>query len=1021
MSDPSSVTGFVARHAEPLEVSRFEHRPLQQSLSESYVLASEGRRFLSRLAKTMDRLGWGKPWVLRDGIDVRSDGFVDDALILLRMDSTVHVRWHADAGEPAGAHSRARWASATFVGGAVLGLDALSMVPGQGSYHLTSSRPVSFYLIPLAVLDTLAPEQRRRLSVHLRAETAAALSPSLQHIVARQRARLAAAIEEVTCDAIDGRWEEDEEGRRWKVICDYDAPADALYLIGRAGSVLVSRRWRGPGEPDEAAAAWRPDAEGADGAGGADSALAQRRRLRSPLYGRAWLPVEEAEFTYHLSYGDVFGVDALEELSIIRERIRISPDTRLFRITRETLESLYNVFGLQLLRGALESLVGLYRRLPLLIASAKQREVLGDETPGALALALSGAQLLQWRVGNAPPPPLGDALGACFMLDGELLGYRSFYSDQVEDSRLLGAEFEPLRVHARGDCFGVAGLGKTAPFVESLRARTPTWLAFVSNARMINTLSDSVEARIDDLLEEARQGHLRRKWQRAMLNATNDSATHYEVGPDARAVIGATEDFTHGDSPPVVVFQSIGRLGSGTPSVEALMAALVGEVERQFDEPCLMVIMKTWGATSAPAARRIGARSSRLDLDIQRAIPSDGEGWRWLLDVIDHVGELASVRSGYIFLYVADNPQLGERLGVLADRVVYLSDAELNPRPPRGASAAPYIYTAIRPLTGGPPPRLSSVTGHRYLPSTVRLGLTGGAPEAGCLARWARAVTNRRVGIALGGGGAWGMAHVAVLRAIHQAGVPIDLISGSSVGASVGAFYCALGLDGLDLFINRRLLLQVATLAGMVTSTAFVAAIAHLIGDVRLEEMLLPFFPVSTDLSTGSESPVMFGPAAFAARKSGSLAPVYPATPTREGTFVDGGISRNVPVALLETEGARLIVASNIVPPPAFQAPRLPRFPGRTGRILSDLSPTRRGEAALKSALTLFYNAGTSPADDAAVTFESQWTGVIPLDLLQGPRLIEDVQSTPAFWQTVHGLKERWERLSVPRREKRRE
>src|SRR5262249_21784913 len=63
--------------------------------------------------------------------------------------------------------------------------------------------------------------------------------------------------------------------------------------------------------------------------------------------------------------------------------------------------------------------------------------------------------------------------------------------------------------------------------------------------------------------------------------------------------------------------------------------------------------------------------------------------------------------------------------------------------------------------------------------------------------RWARAVTNRRVGVALSGGGACAYRTLPLLRALAAAGVPLDVVSGVSGGALMGAYLCAGGVAGL--------------------------------------------------------------------------------------------------------------------------------------------------------------------------------------------------------------------------------
>src|SRR5262249_55335990 len=94
-------------------------------------------------------------------------------------------------------------------------------------------------------------------------------------------------------------------------------------------------------------------------------------------------------------------------------------------------------------------------------------------------------------------------------------------------------------------------------------------------------------------------------------------------------------------------------------------------------------------------------------------------------------------------------------------------------------------------------------------------------PEAArqSFARWARAVTWRRVGVGLGGSGAWGCAPVALMKQLEERGVPIDLVGGSSSGSLMGAFYSVLGRAGLDLAVERGARLEKLAWLSVVTST----------------------------------------------------------------------------------------------------------------------------------------------------------------------------------------------------------
>jgi predicted acylesterase/phospholipase RssA len=1001
---------------------------LRLTLGENPVLAELGWLKLTRLAELLVDQGWGQAWQLPAGVVIDTSLLQVDVLILLRMDSSIQTRWTRPlaGGEDADNPEGARWASTHFVGGALLGLGALQ-ASGDGAGRLrsaTTSR-VTLYLIPPGLLFQVAGRRSEALKTHLLAAAAAAFSPGLKHVVARQRSRLAARMQQVSADELPAVGPEEEVGgARWRCLLDFGQRSDALYLVGQLGEVRITRRWRPPGEPDETSAPWGADdlAE-PRGQGEQDAARGLRRRLRRRLYGGGWLPVREAPFGFLMRYGDVFGLSVLEETPLIQARVLVAPGTRLYRIERRALEALLREREIDQLSAGLDGMMDLSRRLPILVACMMRKQLLSRERAGNLAMALAGAQILQWRVGAPAPPPLGDAQGLGLVMEGELLGYSSFYSASDPDTRLLGPAFQRLKVHPRGACLGMAGMRRGFEAVEALQPRTPVWLAFVSRQRLINTLGDDVGRELDSLLRSLQR-------TRALADADPDVGDP-EVGDTGIGAVGAAspaagagravplppelENLLDGmpegahPAPQRVVFLPLGSLPGWSPGPLALVEALAREVFARFGERALVVSAEVWRGGEP---RVFHGNPLRLELDCRELVGPGGVDAEGLDAALDTLAHRARGRFHYLFVLAEDHTPLGRALVRRADRVVYLSADPDSPPPPPLAEGVPFVYGALRQLSGG---LLASRRGQRYPPATARLGVEGGELNSACLSRWARAVTDRQVGVALGGGGAWGMAHVAVLRAIHNAGVPIDLVSGASVGCSVGAFYAARQLEGLDLFLDRRLALQAASLGGLVTSTVFAATIEHLLGDIALEELCIPFTPVATDLSTASECPLLTGAVAFATRESGSFAPFYPGTPTREGAFVDGGISRNLPVGTLELEGARLIVASNIVPPPAFEPPRLPRFGGTAGRVLADINLARRIRDGLKSGLTLFYSAGNSTAEDAAVTFESQFTGVFPLDLIQGARLIDDVQSTPAFWQTVGGLVHRWTTLSAPR------
>lgn len=235
--------------------------------------------------------------------------------------------------------------------------------------------------------------------------------------------------------------------------------------------------------------------------------------------------------------------------------------------------------------------------------------------------------------------------------------------------------------------------------------------------------------------------------------------------------------------------------------------------------------------------------------------------------------------------------------------------------------------------------------------------------------RWARAVTTRRVGLALGGGGTYGDVHVPFIRALIARGVPIDMVSGSSVGSTIGAYFCGLELPGLDLYWKHRSMILTAGGFGFISSAAVEVAMTYDFGELQLDQTEIPFFPVVTDADIGVESYLSKGTYAFGVRASGSLPPLLGPTVQGDRRYLDGGLVANVPVNVLSAEGAALIIASN---PIARLAPRarlppyeMPLF----GVLLRESNPFARIEDTARMLPMIFGVAGQSQADNADVMY----------------------------------------------------
>ena len=273
--------------------------------------------------------------------------------------------------------------------------------------------------------------------------------------------------------------------------------------------------------------------------------------------------------------------------------------------------------------------------------------------------------------------------------------------------------------------------------------------------------------------------------------------------------------------------------------------------------------------------------------------------------------------------------------------------------------------------------------------------------------RWARAVTGRRVGLALGGGGTYGDMHVPLIRSLLRADVPIDMVSGSSVGSTVGAYFCARHLDGLDLYWKHRSMLLSAGAFGFITSAGVELAMLYDLGDLQLDQTEIPLFPVVTDADSGLESDLRKGTFAFAVRASGSLPPLMGPTVHGDRRYLDGGLVANVPVNVLRTEGADVIIASN---PIARLAPRKREQPLRfpvLGPILRESHPFGRVQDAFRMIPMIFGSVGESQAENAHVIYRPSATEA-SLSKSQEAEFLANAEASALLKKAVAEAKNKW-------------
>jgi len=188
--------------------------------------------------------------------------------------------------------------------------------------------------------------------------------------------------------------------------------------------------------------------------------------------------------------------------------------------------------------------------------------------------------------------------------------------------------------------------------------------------------------------------------------------------------------------------------------------------------------------------------------------------------------------------------------------------------------------------------------------------------------RLARGLAGRAVGVVLGGGAARAYGHIGVLRALEESGVPIDHVGGTSAGALIAAQY-AYGYTCDEIVeLNRhglatRLLLKELTipLVALLNSKQVKRNLELSFGDARIEDLWLPFFCVSTNLTRAEQMVHRDGSIARWVRASLSIPGVLPPVLSLTGDLlVDGAVLNNVPVDVMRSHVTGATIAVDVSP-----------------------------------------------------------------------------------------------------------
>jgi len=177
----------------------------------------------------------------------------------------------------------------------------------------------------------------------------------------------------------------------------------------------------------------------------------------------------------------------------------------------------------------------------------------------------------------------------------------------------------------------------------------------------------------------------------------------------------------------------------------------------------------------------------------------------------------------------------------------------------------------------------------------------------------------KKLGIALGSGSSRGFAHIGILRVFEDENIPIDYIAGTSIGAYIGAIYSAGAIKELEEFIlslDWKKLFRYYDLrlskSGIFSGKKIMELLEMVLDGKNFEELYIPFSCVAVDIKRAKEVVFKSGDILKAIRASLSMPGVF--TPVEYGDMllVDGGIMNPVPVDIVKSMGADIVIAVDL-------------------------------------------------------------------------------------------------------------
>jgi len=385
--------------------------------------------------------------------------------------------------------------------------------------------------------------------------------------------------------------------------------------------------------------------------------------------------------------------------------------------------------------------------------------------------------------------------------------------------------------------------------------------------------------------------------------------------------------------------EEFARLIEHRPAVLVRLARIVvqrlaGGHRKRSGSESLAIAVAPAGATAvhAPFAETLARELARLapTRRLRRAEVETAAGLAGLApdSASDHLlAWLAAEEAAHRYLVYECDSDLSawSRLCLRqCDRVVFVAEAEgpadlgavEQAQAALSSETAPAAELVLRHRASTPRP---ADTGRWLRPRRLRRHHHAREGDARDAARIARLIVDRGLGLALGGGGARGFAHIGVLRALGERGLHVDVIGGTSAGACLGAMF-AMGLDWREILERCHEQFVKHPPGGdytfpyvsLAAGGRYHRSLESLFGDLAIEDLWLPFFCVTTNITRATSVTCRTGLLRQWVRASGALpgaiAPVF-----HDGeVYVDGCVLNNLPADVMREECRGMVIAVDV-------------------------------------------------------------------------------------------------------------